>query len=54
MAKAIRDAKEFICINSSPAVVASAVRPGKETRVYGQRNEFTQDNIHHFDGLVIV
>jgi hypothetical protein len=54
MAKAIRDAKEFICINSSPAVVASAVRLGKETRVYGQRNEFIQDNIHHFDGLVIV
>ena len=54
MAKAIRDAREFVCINSSPAVIASAVRKGKETRVYGQRGEFTQDNIHHFDGLVIV
>ncbi|NDD04095.1 MAG: hypothetical protein EB078_04250 [Proteobacteria bacterium] len=54
MAKAIRDAREFVCINSSPAVIASAVRRGKETRVYGQRGEFAQDNIHHFDGLIIV
>jgi hypothetical protein len=54
MAKAIRDANEFVCINSTPAVLASAVRHGKQTRLYAQRGEFIQDNIHQFDGLVII
>ena len=54
MAKIIRDAENFICINSSPAVLASAVRVGRETRMYAQRGDFSQDNIHQFDGLVLI
>jgi len=52
MAKAIRDAEEFWCINSAPVVIASAVRRGKETRFWGVKNEWEVDNIFEFDGLL--
>jgi hypothetical protein len=52
MAKAIRDAQEFWCINSAPVVIASSVRRGKETRFWGVKNEWEVDNIFEFDGLV--
>ena len=52
MAKAVRDAEEFWCINSSPVILASATRREKETRFWGQKNEWETDNIFEFEGLV--
>jgi len=52
MAKAVRDAKEFWCINSAPACLAAATRKGKLTKFWGVKDEFEQDNIFAFDGLV--
>jgi len=54
MARAIRDADEFWCINSAPVCIASAVRKGKETKFWGVKNEWEVDNIFNFDGLVRV
>ena len=51
MAKAIRDADQFWCINSAPVVLASSVRRGKETRFWGVKNEWETDNIFDFEGL---
>ena len=52
MAKAIRDADQFWCINSAPVCLACAVRREKETRFWGVKNEWETDNIFEFDGLV--
>ena len=52
MAKAIRGAESFWCINSAPVVLASAVRRGKETIFWGQLGEYEADNIFHFPGLI--
>jgi len=52
MAKAIRDANEFWAINSAPIILASATRKDKESRFWGQKNEWETDNIFEFDGLV--
>ena len=52
MAKAIRDADEFWAINSAPVILASATRKEKETRFWGQKNEWETDNIFEFDGLI--
>lgn len=54
MARAIRDADEFWCINSAPVVLASALRRNKTTRFWGQRNEWETDNIFDFPGLIRV
>jgi len=52
MARAIRDADEFWAINSAPIILASATRRGKESRFWGQKNEWETDNIFEFEGLV--
>jgi len=52
MAKAIRDADEFWAINSAPIVLASATRRERESRFWGQKNEWETDNIFEFEGLV--
>lgn len=52
MAKAIRDADEFWAINSAPIILASATRRDKESRFWGQKNEWETDNIFEFEGLV--
>lgn len=52
MAKAVRDADEFWAINSAPIILASATRRDKESRFWGQKNEYETDNIFEFDGLV--
>lgn len=51
MAKVIRDAERFCAINSSPVILASAVRKGKETIFYGERGEHGVQNVWQFDGL---
>jgi hypothetical protein len=52
MAKAVRDADQFWAINSAPVVLANATRRGKETRFWGQKNEWEADNCPDFDGLI--
>jgi hypothetical protein len=52
MAKAIRGANDFWAINSTPVILASATRKGKQTGFFPQKNEWETDNIFSFDGLV--
>jgi len=52
MAKIIRDADGFWTINSSPVILASAVRGGKETIFYPERGASEVQNVWRFDGLV--
>jgi len=52
MAKIIRDADGFWTINSSPVILASAVRKGKETIFYPERGASEVQNVWRFDGLV--
>jgi hypothetical protein len=52
MAKAIRGADEFWAVNSSPIIIASAVRKDKESRFWGEKNEAEVQNVFHFDGLI--
>lgn len=52
MAKAIRGADEFWAINSSPIILASAVRRDKKSRFWGEKNEAEVQNVFHFEGLV--
>lgn len=52
MAKAIRGADEFWAVNSSPIIIASAVRREKESRFWGEKNESEVQNVFEFDGLV--
>ena len=52
MAKVIRDADGFWTINSSPVILASAVRKGKETIFYPERGESDIQNVWRFDGLI--
>jgi len=52
MAKVIRDAEQFCAVNSSPVILASAVRRGKETFFYGERGEHEVQNVWQFDGLI--
>lgn len=54
MAKAIRDAEELWAVNSSPIILASAVRRGKTSRLYGEKFEHKVQNVFDFDGLVMV
>jgi len=51
MAKAVRDADQFWAINSAPIILASAVRRGKESKFWGQKEPHEQDNVFWFDGL---
>ena len=51
MAKAIRDADQFWAINSAPIILASAVRRGKESKFWGQKESHEQDNVFWFEGL---
>lgn len=52
MVKAIRGADEFWAVNSSPIIIASAVRRDKESRFWGEKNESEVQNVFEFDGLV--
>jgi hypothetical protein len=52
MVKAIRGADQFWAVNSSPIIIASAVRRGKESRFWGEKNESEVQNVFHFQGLV--
>lgn len=54
MAKAIRGADQFLAVNSSPIIIASAVRRGKESRFWGEKNEAEVQNVFHFEGLIRV
>ena len=50
MAKAIRGASEFWCINSSPMVIANAVRKDKKVMFYPQQIEpYHNDNMDLWD-----
>jgi len=51
MVKAIRGADQFWAVNSSPIIIASAVRRGKESRFWGEKNEAEVQNVFHFEGL---
>ena len=52
MVKAIRGADQFWAVNSSPIIMASAVRREKESRFWGEKNESEVQNVFHFQGLV--
>ena len=52
MAQVIRDAEKMSAVNSSPVILASAVRRGKETLFYGEREEHSVQNVFEFDGLI--
>ena len=52
MAKAIRGADMFWTINSTPIVLASAVRKDKNTGFFPQKNEWATDNIFDFEGMI--
>ena len=54
MVKAIRGADQFLAVNSSPIIIASAVRRDKESRFWGEKNEAEVQNVFHFQGLVRV
>jgi hypothetical protein len=51
MAKAIRGAKQFWAINSTPIILASAVRKEKQTGFFPQKEEWESDNIFDFEGM---
>ena len=51
MVKAIRGADQFWAVNSSPIIIASAVRRGKESRFWGEKNEAEVQNVFHFEGM---
>jgi len=52
MVKAIRGADQFLAVNSSPIIIASAVRRDKESKFWGEKNESEVQNVFHFEGLV--
>ena len=52
MAKIIRDAEGFWAVNSSPVILASAVRREKETMFFRERGAHEVQNVWRFDGLV--
>ncbi len=54
LAKAIRGATDFWAINSTPIVLASAVRKGKQTAFFPQKNEWETDNISSFEGMFLM
>lgn len=53
MAKVIRDADGFWAVNSSPVILASAVRREKETMFFRERGAHEVQNVWQFDGLVM-
>lgn len=53
MAKVIRDAEGFWAVNSSPVILASSVRRGKETMFFRERGAHEVQNVWQFDGLVM-
>lgn len=50
LALAIRDASHFMCINSAPAVLASALRRGRPTHFLPQQGHWAQDNCDPWPG----
>ena len=54
MVKAIRGADQFLAVNSSPIIIASAVRRDKESKFWGEKNESEVQNVFNFQGLIRV
>lgn len=52
LARAIRHADKMMCINSAPAILASAVRRGRETFFLPQKDAFVQDNCDPWPGRI--
>lgn len=52
LARAIRHADKMLCINSAPAILASAVRRGRETFFLPQKGEWVQDNCDPWPGRI--
>jgi hypothetical protein len=52
MVKAIRGADQFWAVNSSPIIIASAVRRDKESKFWGEKNESEVQNVFYFQGLI--
>ena len=52
LARAIRHADKMLCINSAPAILASAVRRDRETYFLPQKGEWTQDNCDPWLGRI--
>jgi len=52
LALAIRHADQFMCINSSPAILASALRRGRLTYFLPQQGQWTQDNCAPWPGRI--
>ena len=52
MVKAIRGADQFWAVNSSPIIIASAVRREKQSKFWGEKNESEVQNVFHFEGLI--
>lgn len=50
LALAIRDAGLFMCINSAPAILASALRQGRPTYFLPQQGTWAQDNCDPWPG----
>lgn len=50
MALAIRHARHFMCINSAPAILASAVRQNRPTHFLPQQGPWAQDNCEPWPG----
>lgn len=50
LALAIRDARHFMCINSAPAILASAVRRDRPTYFLPQQGSWAQDNCAAWPG----
>lgn len=52
LARAIRHADKMLCINSAPAILASAVRRGRETYFLPQKEQWAQDNCETWPGRI--
>lgn len=52
LARAIRYADKMMCINSAPAILASAMRRGRDTFFLPQKGEWVQDNCDPWPGRI--
>ena len=52
LALAVRHADQFMCINSSPAILAAALRRGRPTYFLPQQGQWAQDNCEKWPGRI--
>jgi len=52
LAQAVNHADKFMCINSAPAVLASALRKDRPTYFFPQQDQWSQDNIPSWPGRI--